>query len=95
MKQSLRQQARELGISASYLSQVRHGKRPASEKLLSNPKYKVLSNNVKHFTSAEGGTRTHTPLRETDFKSAASTIPPPRHATISQLWGHVRFGAQF
>ncbi len=24
---------------------------------------------------AEGGTRTHTPLRETDFKSAASTSP--------------------
>ena len=28
--------------------------------------------------TAEGGTRTHTPLRETDFKSAASTFPPPR-----------------
>ena len=27
---------------------------------------------------AEGGTRTHTPLQEADFKSAASTIPPPR-----------------
>ena len=29
--------------------------------------------------TAEGGTRTHTPLQEADFKSAASTIPPPRH----------------
>ena len=28
---------------------------------------------------AEGGTRTHTPVRATDFKSAASAIPPPRH----------------
>ncbi len=28
--------------------------------------------------SAEGGTRTHTSLRRADFKSAASTIPPPR-----------------
>ena len=27
---------------------------------------------------AEGGTRTHTPLLVTDFKSVASTIPPPR-----------------
>ncbi|HEY87905.1 MAG TPA: helix-turn-helix transcriptional regulator [Dehalococcoidia bacterium] len=37
MKQkSLRQLARELGVSASYLSQIRHGKRPASDKLLSN-----------------------------------------------------------
>ena len=35
MKQkSLRQLAKEIGISASYLSQVRNGKRPASDKLL-------------------------------------------------------------
>ena len=41
MKQkSLRQLAKELGVSASYLSQVRHGKRPASQKVLS----KMLSN---------------------------------------------------
>ena len=39
MKQkSLRQLARELGVSASYLSQVKHGKRPASEKVLSSVK---------------------------------------------------------
>ncbi len=30
-------------------------------------------------STAEGGTRTHTPLQEADFKSAASTVPPPRH----------------
>jgi hypothetical protein len=29
---------------------------------------------------AEGGSRTHTTLRSTDFKSVASAIPPPRHA---------------
>jgi hypothetical protein len=28
--------------------------------------------------AAEGGTRTHTSLQTTDFKSVASTIPPPR-----------------
>ena len=28
---------------------------------------------------AEGGSRTRTPLRTTDFKSVASAIPPPRH----------------
>ncbi len=34
MKQkSLRQLAKELGVSASYLSQVRHGKRPPSDKV--------------------------------------------------------------
>jgi transcriptional regulator with XRE-family HTH domain len=36
MKQkSLRQLANELGVSASYLSQVRNGKRPPSQKVLS------------------------------------------------------------
>ena len=39
MKQkSLRQLARELGVSASYLSQVKNGKRPASQKVLSSIK---------------------------------------------------------
>jgi hypothetical protein len=28
---------------------------------------------------AEGGSRTRTTLRSTDFKSVASAIPPPRH----------------
>ncbi len=37
---SLRQLARELGVSHSYLSQVRHGKRPASEKVVN----KMVSN---------------------------------------------------
>ncbi len=39
---SLRALAKELGVSPSYLSQVRHGKRPASQKVLS----KVLSNST-------------------------------------------------
>ena len=49
-KKSLRQLAKELGVSPSYLSQIRHGKRPASERVLSNPSFKTLSNvkqNVK------------------------------------------------
>jgi transcriptional regulator with XRE-family HTH domain len=32
-KKSLRQLAKEIGVSASYLSQVMNGKRPASEKI--------------------------------------------------------------
>ena len=28
---------------------------------------------------AGGGNRTHTPVKVADFKSAASTVPPPRH----------------
>ena len=36
MKQkSLRQLAKELGVSHAYLSQVKHGKRPASAKVIS------------------------------------------------------------
>jgi DNA-binding transcriptional regulator YdaS (Cro superfamily) len=35
-KTSLRQLARQLGVSPSYLSQVKNGKRPPSQKLLSN-----------------------------------------------------------
>ena len=36
MKQkSLRELAKELGVSHSYLSQVKHGKRPASAKVVS------------------------------------------------------------
>ena len=30
-------------------------------------------------SGAEGGSRTRTSFRTTDFKSAASAIPPPRH----------------
>jgi transcriptional regulator with XRE-family HTH domain len=39
-KQSLRQLAKELGVSHSYLSQVKHGKRPPSKKVVS----KMISN---------------------------------------------------
>ncbi len=72
MKQkSLRQLARELGVSASYLSQVKNGKRPASKKViavLSNVKQKVearqaqfVKQSVKQFRKFESeppGTRT-------------------------------------
>ena len=54
MKQkSLRQLAKELGVSASYLSQVRHGKRPASQKVLS-----MSGQSVKQIKSAEEQSRT-------------------------------------
>jgi transcriptional regulator with XRE-family HTH domain len=58
MKQkSLRQLVKELGVSASYLSQVRHGKRPASQKVLS-----ILGQSVKQIVfSAEGETQTRPP----------------------------------
>ena len=83
-QKSLRQIARELGVSASYLSQVKHGKRPPSDKVLS-----ILDQSVKQtpggFECAEGGTRTHTSLRRADFKSAASAIPPPRQEVSKKV----------
>ena len=56
MKQkSLRQLAKEMGITASYLSQVKHGKRPPSDKLLSSPSYAtLLSASVKHLEALRG-----------------------------------------
>jgi transcriptional regulator with XRE-family HTH domain len=42
-KKSLRQLAKELGVSPSYLSQVKHGKRPASQRVLSSPDIRMLS----------------------------------------------------
>jgi hypothetical protein len=50
VKTSLRQLATQLGVSASYLSQVKNGKRPPSQKLLSNPLYKPTTQ--AHFQSA-------------------------------------------
>src|ERR1043166_4406367 len=34
---------------------------------------------LRKVAGAEGGSRTRTSFRTTDFKSAASAIPPPRH----------------
>jgi transcriptional regulator with XRE-family HTH domain len=55
MKQkSLRQVAKELGVSASYLSQIRHGKRPASENLLNTLLFtdvQDVQESVKHDNS--------------------------------------------
>ena len=42
-EKSLRQLARELGVSASYLAQVKNGKKKPSKSLLSNLDIKVLT----------------------------------------------------
>jgi transcriptional regulator with XRE-family HTH domain len=50
-KTSLRQLAKQLGVSASYLSQIKNGRRPPSQKLLSNADIKrmlTVKQNVKH-----------------------------------------------
>ena len=56
MKQqkSLRQLAKELGVSHSYLSQVKNGKRPASDKVVS-----IFNQSGKHLKSGVGRIRTY------------------------------------
>ena len=46
---SKRQLAEELGVSASYLSQVRHGKRPASDRLINALKNLSVKQGVKQY----------------------------------------------
>ena len=80
---SLRALAKELGVSASYLSQVRHGKRPPSEKLLNmlgSSEHELLSTGRKRpadcslpIGNCRGrGSNPHRPQGLTDFKSVAS-----------------------
>ena len=96
---SLRQIAKELGISGAYLSCMVNGKRPCRKDL-----YQRYMGVVNTFVNSKGdcvisqterpprltvssgsfevgagrGTRTHTPAKVADFKSAASAIPPSR-----------------
>ena len=63
---SLRQVARELNVSASYLSQVFHGKCRTTVKLLSSSSFKALSNVFnnsleRNTNGASGGIRTRDP----------------------------------
>ena len=96
---SLRQIAKELGISPAYLSYMLNGKRPWRKDLYQRymgvvntfvnnegdgvnsqtkrPPQLTVSSGVKE-VGAGRGTRTHTPAKVADFKSAASTIPPSR-----------------
>ena len=96
---SLRQIAKELGISPAYLSYMLNGKRPWRKDLYQRylgvvntfvnsdeegvnsqikrpPRSAVSSGAYK--VGAGRGTRTHTPAKVADFKSAASAIPPSR-----------------
>ena len=55
-KISLRQSAKQLGISASYLSQVKNGKRPPSQRSLSNADIRrmlIIKRNIKHDVDAD------------------------------------------
>ena len=74
-QKSLRQLAKELGVSHSYLSQIKNGKRPASDKVVS-----IFSKSGKQKPGAEGGGRTHTNFKVQRILSPSRLpIPPPRH----------------
>ena len=91
---SLRGIAKELGISHTLLVLWRQGKRSLAPEIearyrsLVTSGYKQSSSprgGASHFepaledyVGAGGGNRTHTPVKVADFKSAASTVPPPR-----------------
>ena len=54
---------------------------PAATRSLPKPKTSFRSpksSDFQEFHSAGGGSRTHTGSRHEDFKSSASTVPPPR-----------------
>ena len=61
-QKSLRQLARELGISHSYLSQIKHGKRPPSAKVVS----KMVSNGKQLLSNSNQNDRLtkHGPLAQ-------------------------------
>ena len=51
----------------------------AERTMRSYPPTQRYGEDSKIIVGAEGGSRTRTTLRSTDFKSVASAIPPPRH----------------
>ena len=53
-QKSLRQLAKEIGISASYLSQVKHGKRPASDRLINTLNSLSVKQSVKQYDKILG-----------------------------------------
>ena len=50
-QQSLRQLAKELGVSHFYLSQVRHGKRPTSDKVVSKVVSRIILTLILRITT--------------------------------------------
>jgi transcriptional regulator with XRE-family HTH domain len=71
-EKSMRQLAKELGVSASYLSQVKNGKRPASVKLLSSIKHNfnpnIASNKMDYYVQTTNGTPGATRTPDTRFR---------------------------
>ena len=90
---SLRVMARELGVSASYLSQVKNGKRKPSEKVLSRLNMEVLSsvkqsvnqNSIDFFVSK----RYNSPCRAEVAQVVEQRTENPRVSGSTPLLGTV------
>ena len=94
---SLRKQAIILRIAPSYLGTLINGKSKLPDALMHRYEELVNSvintpdanafitngstSNLYQEIRAQGGSRTHTPSRGADFKSAASTLSPPGPGT--------------
>ncbi len=72
-QQSLRSLAKELGVSHSYLSQVRHGKRPASNKVVS----KMVSSGNQKFVDTKTTSSYNTTGLPSCVMVAQRTLNPP------------------
>ena len=82
MLSSLRQLAKQLGVSASYLSQVKNGKRPASDKVLSNPDVKQLLNVKQHEVDTRMSTSYNKRVLGNSLAVGQRTLDPPGKVRI-------------
>ena len=59
---------------------VSSGRRARRLFLTVTPRTGITPRRPRRLNGAEEGTRTPTPFREAEFKSAASAVPPPRQS---------------
>ena len=77
---SLRQLAKELGVSASYLSQVRKGKRPPSKKVLS-----IFGGSVKQNSKANQIQKVKQSVKQVVKQEINSRSEAPGARTLNRL----------
>ena len=82
MLSSLRQLTKQLSVSASYLSQVKNGKRPASGKVLSNPDVKQLLNVKQHEVDTRMSTSYNKRVLGNSLAVGQRTLDPPGKVRI-------------
>ena len=81
---SLRQLAKEMGVSHSYLSQVRHGKRPPSEKVVSKMVSSMVSSGKQTSDDLEWRSE---PIHMVGVRG----LEPPTSASQTLRANHLRY----